>query len=501
MFLKLAYGNATKKVVFRPEFSDFAVFMSFLEKITHLRASEIKIFFVDKENDQLEMNDQYGLEYFIEQTKNDQFANIRIEPIDGSDSQARFFESTISSRDNPEIQQQSTQKNEVTKFNFDLTKKDILPNQNNNQKAQNEPTEKKKVEYNFPEINPISFFGNKNQNTTQKPEIKTELKKDVKSETFFQQTNVFVNKDIEKKPLLKIFEDKKSSPKKQISFFQNQDIFYKEKPHDFKAIVNNNNQISQKISNDIPLKIENEHFFHSKKLRPLEQQVSSNQNFEKKNDYQVITDKAPVLNQNEVKIQTIDILNQKQEDNIQASILKRLEFLENHIESLNQSFITKSIVESNIQGDIIPKELKQAPVQLSTVLTKHVGVNCDSCHQQNFQGRRFKCLVCDDFDLCENCEAKTPSHAHPMIRVVNEADNNVLNELYQKYNKMMAKMKCHKFREVQNKKQECKNDAKLAFLMIVCPNNPILQQNLMLKHCRLNIEEFTQAVLKELTSK
>ncbi|CAG0888362.1 unnamed protein product [Darwinula stevensoni] len=47
---------------------------------------------------------------------------------------------------------------------------------------------------------------------------------------------------------------------------------------------------------------------------------------------------------------------------------------------------------------------------------EHPGVSCNSCHQ-GVRGRRFKCLVCPDFNLCSNCEQSEEQHFHhPMIR-------------------------------------------------------------------------------------
>jgi len=33
----------------------------------------------------------------------------------------------------------------------------------------------------------------------------------------------------------------------------------------------------------------------------------------------------------------------------------------------------------------------------------HHGISCDSCHKINFSDRRYKCLICNNFDLCSIC--------------------------------------------------------------------------------------------------
>ncbi|XP_031336121.1 E3 ubiquitin-protein ligase KCMF1-like isoform X4 [Photinus pyralis] len=57
----------------------------------------------------------------------------------------------------------------------------------------------------------------------------------------------------------------------------------------------------------------------------------------------------------------------------------------------------------------------------------HEGVSCDSCLRGNFSGRRFKCLICYDYDLCSTCyEAgvTTTRHNpdHPMQCILTRAD-------------------------------------------------------------------------------
>ncbi|KAI4499339.1 hypothetical protein M0802_005599 [Mischocyttarus mexicanus] len=55
------------------------------------------------------------------------------------------------------------------------------------------------------------------------------------------------------------------------------------------------------------------------------------------------------------------------------------------------------------------------------------GVSCDSCLKGNFRGRRYKCLVCYDYDLCATCYeggASTTRHLtdHPMQCILTRSD-------------------------------------------------------------------------------
>ncbi|TRY62898.1 hypothetical protein TCAL_00368 [Tigriopus californicus] len=61
-------------------------------------------------------------------------------------------------------------------------------------------------------------------------------------------------------------------------------------------------------------------------------------------------------------------------------------------------------------------------------MSRHEGVSCDSCLKGNFRGRRYKCLVCYDYDLCASCYENgvtTTRHAntHPMQCILTRADH------------------------------------------------------------------------------
>jgi len=60
-------------------------------------------------------------------------------------------------------------------------------------------------------------------------------------------------------------------------------------------------------------------------------------------------------------------------------------------------------------------------------MSRHEGVSCDSCSKSNFRGKRYKCLICFDYDLCSACfenGTTTTRHTseHPMQCILTRSD-------------------------------------------------------------------------------
>lgn len=49
--------------------------------------------------------------------------------------------------------------------------------------------------------------------------------------------------------------------------------------------------------------------------------------------------------------------------------------------------------------------------------TEHKDIICDNCESENIMGVRYKCSECDDYDLCEKCEAKGVHSHHTFLKI------------------------------------------------------------------------------------
>jgi hypothetical protein len=61
--------------------------------------------------------------------------------------------------------------------------------------------------------------------------------------------------------------------------------------------------------------------------------------------------------------------------------------------------------------------------------TVHNGIKCQKCFQEPIIGYRYKCSVCQDYNLCQICEEKNSisgDHQHPFIKITKELKSNDL---------------------------------------------------------------------------
>ena len=65
----------------------------------------------------------------------------------------------------------------------------------------------------------------------------------------------------------------------------------------------------------------------------------------------------------------------------------------------------------------------------------HSKVMCDGCGMLPLVGWRYKCVICDDYNLCENCEERIGGkHDHPFIKLTYSIMLKEFNDNYLKLN-------------------------------------------------------------------
>ena len=132
--------------------------------------------------------------------------------------------------------------------------------------------------------------------------------------------------------------------------------------------------------------------------------------------------------ENELKKQMIElnnILNKKLNENInifKSQYDKNFEKKENE---MKQKFneMSELVLKSKLskiekkEDNIIPK-----------CKIEHKGIKCKKCFQEPIIGYRYKCSVCNNYNLCEKCEeenSKTEEHPHDFIKIRKEKNNNI----------------------------------------------------------------------------
>lgn len=136
-------------------------------------------------------------------------------------------------------------------------------------------------------------------------------------------------------------------------------------------------------------------------------------------------------------------------------------------------------------------------------MTRHTGISCDNCSCYPIVGRRYKCAVCYDFDICENCEEKGVHNHHPMARFLSVNKN-----LYHKPLKMnkpvifnIEKKEEEKEEEnypsIDDEKEKTLEEEKIELLEFISPGNQTKQikQAFLEKYKDLDVESFYEQIV------
>eukprot|EP00475_Leptophrys_vorax_P016021 TRINITY_DN223_c0_g1_i1.p1 TRINITY_DN223_c0_g1~~TRINITY_DN223_c0_g1_i1.p1 ORF type:complete len:474 (+),score=154.44 TRINITY_DN223_c0_g1_i1:134-1555(+) len=88
--------------------------------------------------------------------------------------------------------------------------------------------------------------------------------------------------------------------------------------------------------------------------------------------------------------------------------------------STNAPFVVqgRAAEESPVVNVASPVQVVVEEVKVQGVSVVHEAVTCDGCEMSPIQGVRFKCIVCENYDLCSDCEAKNVHEvSHPLLKI------------------------------------------------------------------------------------
>jgi len=117
-------------------------------------------------------------------------------------------------------------------------------------------------------------------------------------------------------------------------------------------------------------------------------------------------------------------LKLKEEEDLKNNITKAVvDQVKKNMEAMRDELMKKTIEETAKAFELLNKS---GDHKNDTV---HRGVTCNSCGVFPIVGNRYKCTVCYDYDLCDECEAKTgEEHTHPLIKYKKQNGVRVCNK-------------------------------------------------------------------------
>ena len=117
---------------------------------------------------------------------------------------------------------------------------------------------------------------------------------------------------------------------------------------------------------------------------------------------------------------------------------EKFQAIEEKQEVISKSFINLSVSKPNFNKQDSKNSQNTGQSGITAV---HANIKCDECKNFPIIGKRFKCMVCRYYDLCEVCEAQN-IHDHDMVRIVNPINSttmeDTMEDVFTAYNKKIT---------------------------------------------------------------
>ena len=113
--------------------------------------------------------------------------------------------------------------------------------------------------------------------------------------------------------------------------------------------------------------------------------------------------------------------------------LKTLENIKKeNIENNNKGFEDPKIIRkiTKIYKPAIEDENNEM-INCSNDKQYHYGIMCNNCSVFPVIGCRYKCTICEDFNLCEECEKRMGAiHSHPLLKINSPKMKSIIFKIY-----------------------------------------------------------------------
>ena len=110
---------------------------------------------------------------------------------------------------------------------------------------------------------------------------------------------------------------------------------------------------------------------------------------------------------------------------------------------------------------------------------------CDICHVRPIKGKRYTCLECPDFDMCETCN-RTTGHAHTTLRFFEQVD----------WAKTNFTKKLFAIKDINGKIDDFKLKKTIFKFVAGDGYDEAFYEQYLKKHEHLNVSEFTNLISK-----
>nr|XP_034836754.1 uncharacterized protein LOC117993118 [Maniola hyperantus] len=119
---------------------------------------------------------------------------------------------------------------------------------------------------------------------------------------------------------------------------------------------------------------------------------------------------------------------------------KDMEKLRKTIRFCSRHFPPNAIVNRHLSQDALPSKSLPGSIDEDEPDSpeRHEGIICDSC-QDPVQGFRYKCVTCDNFDLCQKCEMLERHPHHYMLRIPKSIKFKLADDLINKWRYLFLK--------------------------------------------------------------